>query len=110
MAFFPEIVIGSDTFVGLDIGSYLLDSSNADEPIALKIDVPSIKPEGRSYASVVFSDQENQADGLPDIQCQVRVSLTWDSGISQAKLEALLARSNDFLTTANLTKLLRGER
>jgi hypothetical protein len=110
MAFFPEINIDTEKFVGLDIGRYLLDSSNADEPVSLIIDVPSIKPQGRSYASVVFSDQENQADGLPDIQCQVRTSFSWDSGVTQTTLEELLTRSGAFLTSANLAKLLRGER
>lgn len=111
MAFFPAITNGTNTYSGLDLGSYLLDTSDHDEPTMLTIAKPEIKSDGRSNASVALSTTTNAVtDGDPDLNSLIRVTFRWDSGVTPADLETQLGELTSFLSSANLAKLLRGER
>jgi hypothetical protein len=109
MAFYPTVTVGSNSYVGLGIGTYQLSSSTPDEPVIIEISKPTIKPDGKSYASVVMRTATNGTAPSPDVSRQTRVSFNWDSGATQAELEAQLTELKAFLTTGNITKMLRGE-
>lgn len=110
MAFYPTVEVGSNSYVGLEIGNYQLSSSTSDEPTFIEISKPTIKPDGKSYASVVMRNAKNVTAGMPDRTYQTRVSFNWDALSTQVELEAQLTELKAFLTTANITKMLRGER
>lgn len=110
MAFFPTVTVGANSYVGLELGNYQLSTSTSDEPVFIEVSKPTIKPDGKSYASTVMRSAKNVTAGMPDRSFQTRVSFNWDAGTTQTEIEAQLTELKSFLTTANITKMLRGER
>lgn len=109
MSFLPSIVVGANTYVGLPSpGSYIDSATTVDQPILFDLQ-STPKPDGIS-SCVAKIRQFKNVTGAPDAVAQVHVVWKRDTkNFSQAEMEALQLRLVNFMITANLTKLDRGE-
>lgn len=111
MAFNNTLTIGAETFERLDNGKWILSTSTADEPLILEVK-STIRPDGVSeYVLKQTMNKNSSTAGAKDDQLiaytVMRLPL---KAFTQAQLEARLASNNTFLSSANITKILRGER
>lgn len=109
MSFLPQIVVGANTYVGLpNPGSYIDSATTVDQPILFDLQ-SSPKPDGTSSLVAKIRQYKNNT-GLPDSVAQVHIVWKRETkAFTQAEMEALQLRLVNFMTTANLTKLDRGE-
>lgn len=111
MAFNNTLTLGTSTFERLENGKFILSTSTADQPVLLLL-TANVKPEGRSEYVVKSEEYRNSSvPGAADERLEVYTVIRGPIKVfSQTEMEAHLARVNTFLSSANLTKLLRGER
>jgi len=111
MAFPLSLVIGTQTFEQLSDGRYIDAASTADEPCYLSID-NTVNPDGVSSYVIKLTKNKNSpisggADNVLQVHTVVKAPL---KSFTQAEIESANTVLKTFLTTANFTKLLRGER
>lgn len=109
MAFSPSFTVGANSYLALpSVGSYIDSATGVDQPIYFDLQ-SSPKPDGVS-SFVAKIRQFKNVTASPDAVAQVHIVHKWDSkNFTLAECEALQLRLVNFLVTANLTKLHRGE-
>lgn len=111
MAFNNSLTLGTRTFERLDNGLFILSTSTADEPTQLTLR-SNVRPDGESDYLVKMTKNKNSSiAGAKDDVLQVYTVIRFPlKAFTQTELETEWATVKDFLVTANITKLLRGEK
>lgn len=111
MAFNSTLTIGTNTYERLDTGRYINVASTADQPILLTLK-STIDPNATSNYLVRFEQMKNSSvPGAEDDKLSVHMVIKLPlKAFNQTDVENYISQVNSFLTSANLTKLMRGER
>jgi hypothetical protein len=109
-----NLVVSSVTypFIRIDDGYYSLSSSSADEPVLLNLQ-RTLVPGGTSSYVVKYTKNKNVVATPPQVDdvLQVHTVIKYPHrSFSQADVELGFNLIGNFMSSANITKLLRGER
>lgn len=114
MAFDNSLTVSTgNIYERLDLGTWIKSDSTATQPIYLKIK-STVRPDGISDYLVRYERHVDSAQGAPttndnilSVHTVIRVDNRY---FTQSNVELGFTTLKDFLTTANFTKLLRGEK
>lgn len=111
MAFNASLTIGAATYERLSDGKWILSTSTADEPTYFEIK-SNVRAVGNSDYVVKYSRFKNSSiAGAEDDSLTVYTVIRGNlKAFTQSEIESANTVVTTFLTTANVTKLLRGER
>jgi hypothetical protein len=111
MAFNNSLVVGTRTYERLTDGEFILSTSTADEPTKFILR-SNVRPDSESDYLVKITKAKNSTTaGAKDDVLQAYFVIRYPlKAFTQTEVEAELASLNSFLVTANITKLIRGER
>jgi len=111
MAFPASLTIGTETFERLSDGLWILSTSTADQPVYFKIENTINPDSSSSYLVKTTTNQNSTVAGQPDSILSNHMVIKAPLKVfTEAEILAHHNRINTFMSAANLTKLLRGER
>lgn len=111
MAFPSTLTIGTESFEKLSDGKWILSTSTADQPVYFIIENTINADASSSYLVKTTTNKNSVVAGQPDSVLSDHMVIKVPLKVfTETEVLAHHTRLNTFLSAANLTKLLRGER